>query len=260
MKTLKICLFCICIILMVSCKSTRSVTTNGEIDKNLTARQLIKENSRKDASFKTLQAKVKIDVIEDLRESSYTVQMRMEKDKTIWLSATLGLARALITPKSVKFYDKINNQYFDGDFELLSNLLGVDLDFEKVQSLLIGEPLFNLKEGKYAVSVNEASYILQPKEQDTLLELFLLFNPSHFKIDSQQLLQPIEKRFLQIDYLSYQEVDKEILPKHLKIIALEASDEFNVVMEYKSVSINKDVRFPFNIPSGFKEIILEDVK
>lgn len=245
---------------LVSCKSSRSVVASGKVDSKLSAKQLIKENDKRDAKFKTLQAKVKIEVIEDLKASSYTVNLRMEKDKTIWIGATLGLARAMITPDRVQFYDKINNQYFDGDYSLLSELLGIKLDFQQVQSLLIGEPLYNLKDQNYIISTNDNSYVLQPKRQSSLLELFLLFNPSHFKMDSQQLLQPSKRRFLQIDYLGYQDVDKEILPQNIKIIAVEDTEELNVVMEYRSVTINEDVRFPFRIPSGFKEIILSDAK
>ncbi|OUR98085.1 deoxyuridine 5'-triphosphate nucleotidohydrolase [Flavobacteriales bacterium 33_180_T64] len=258
MRILKISLVCVFVMLGVSCKSARSVVASGKVNSKLTAKQLIKENGKREANFKTLQAKVKIDIIQDLKESSYTVNLRMERDKTIWISATLGLARAMITPDRVRFYDKINNQYFDGNYKLLSDLLGVDLNFNKVQSLLIGEPLYNLKDDNYIISINENSYVLQPKNQSALLELFLLFNPSHFKMDSQQLLQPLKKRFLQIDYLGYQDVDKEVLPQDIKIIAVEDSEELNVIMEYKSVSVNGEVRFPFKIPSGFDEIILED--
>lgn len=260
MRILKIGLVCVVLALTTSCKSARSVVGSGAVDANMSTKQLIRENSRQDARFKTLQAKVKIDIIQDLRESSYTVNLRMERDKTIWISATLGLARAMITPSNVRFYDKINNQYFDGDYNLLSNLLGVDLNYDKVQSILIGEPLFNMKDDTYIISTNADSYILQPKNQDPLLELFLLFNPSHFKMDSQQLMQPLKKRFLQLDYLGYQEVEKDILPQNIKIIAVEDSEELNIIMEYKSVSINEDVRFPFRIPSGFEEIILDNAK
>lgn len=256
MRILKIGIVCFLVTMVISCKSARSIVANGEVDSKLTAKQLIRENGKQEAKFKTLQAKVKIDIIDGLKESSYSLNLRMEKDKTIWLSATLGLARAMITPDRVQFYDKINNQYFDGDYKLLSDLLGVELNFEKVQSLLIGESLFDLKEDTYVISNNEASYILQPKNQNALLELFLLFNPSHFKMDSQQLMQPLKKRFLQIDYTGYQEVNKEVLPQNIKIIAVEDSEELNVLMEYKSVSVNEEVRFPFRIPSGFEEIIL----
>ncbi|WP_040279651.1 DUF4292 domain-containing protein [Psychroserpens damuponensis] len=256
MRVLKCFIACSFLVLAMSCKSARSIVANGKVDAKLTAKQLIRENGKSESNFKTLQAKVKIDIIDGLKESSYTLNLRMEKDKTIWLNATLGLARAMITPDRVQFYDKINDQYFDGDYKLLSDLLGVELNFEKVQSLLIGESLFDLKADTYVISNNETSYILQPKNQNALLELFLLFNPSHFKMDSQQLLQPLKKRFLQIDYTGYQEVDKEVLPQNIKIIAVEDSEELNVIMEYKSVSVNEEVRFPFRIPSGFEEIIL----
>ena len=260
MKTFKLSIVVLLICLAASCKSARTVASSGEINSSLSAKQLIKENTRQDSKFKTLQARVKIDYTQDLQEQGYTVTLRMEKDKTIWISATLGLARAMITPDEVSFYDKINNQYFKGDYTLLSNLLGVELNFKKVQSLLLGESLFNLKDGKYIVDSTSKSYILQPKEQTALLELFLLLNPSHFKMDSQQLLQPLKKRFLQVDYLAYQDVDKEILPKDIKIIAVEDNDEVIIAMEYKSVSLNEDIRFPFKIPSGFKEIILDDAQ
>ena len=260
MKTLKLSVVVLLIGLASSCKSARTIANSGEINSSISAKQLIKENTRQEAKFKTLQARVKIDYTQDLQEQGYTVNLRIEKDKTIWINATLGLARAMITPDEVSFYDKINNQYFKGDYTLLSNLLGVELNFKKVQSLLLGESLFNLKEGKYIASTNEKSYILQPKEQTALLELFLLLNPSHFKMDSQQLLQPLKKRFLKVDYLAYQGVDKEILPKDIKIFAVENNEEVIIAMEYKSVSLNEEVRFPFKIPSGFKEIILDDAQ
>jgi len=247
-------------ILLVSCGPTRGVLSDGSISEKLTAKQLIKENSRRDAKFKTLQARVKIDIFQDGKEQGYSVTLRMEKDKTIWISATLGLARAKISPNQVQFYDKINNQYFDGDYSLLSNLLGINLNFDQVQSLLLGEPIFDLKKEVYNISNNEISYILAPETQNPLLELFLLFNPTHFKMDSQQLSQPQKMRFLELDYTNYQEIGEEILPQNMKIIAVEENEELNVELEYKSVSLNQDLRFPFKIPSRFEEIKIEDVK
>ena len=55
----------------------------------------------------------------------------MEKDKVIWLSAPLGIARMMITPDQVAFYNKRDNTYFDGDYSLLSDFVGFDLDFLK---------------------------------------------------------------------------------------------------------------------------------
>lgn len=241
----------------ISCRSAKSLTAVGNIKDNLPAKQLIKENLKQKADFKTLQAKVKIDYSQGDKSNGVSVNLRIEKDKVIWLSAPFNVAKVMITPDRVKYYNKLENEYFDGDYSLLSELLGIELDFNKVQNLLLGETLFSLKDGVYLTSSNEVSYILQPENQNKLYEIFYLLNPGHFKLDSQQLSQPLEKRFLEVDYKTYQLVKKQIFPEVMSIVALEKSDEVKIELEFKSMTINGDVRFPFEIPSDYKEIVLK---
>lgn len=252
--SLKIVSTLLILLLSFGCKTTKTVSSSGDLSSNLSAKQLIKNNAKSTASFKTLVAKVKIDYYRNDDSKSVTVSMRMEKDKTIWMSAPFSMAKVLITPKKVAFYNKLDNTYFDGDFKLLSDFVGTNLDFNKVQNLLLGEALFNLKNDDYIASTHENSYLLQPKKQQDLFEIFYLLNPSHFKMDSQQLTQPQENRHLQVDYKNYQEVNKQTLPQDIKIIALENSDETIINLEYKSIALNEDIRFPFRIPSGYTEI------
>ncbi len=238
------------------CKSTKTLKS-GDGNLKLSTKQLLKENAKTTATFKTLSSRVKIDIYEGEKTSGYTVNLRMEKDQKILLMSTpISVVKALITPEKVSFYNKLDNTYFEGDFKYLSELLGTELDFQKVQNLLLGEALFSLKENTFNVSVNEKEYVLQPKKQNTLFELFYLINPSHFKITSQQISQVKEQRHLQIDYKTYQQVDKQILPERIKVIALEGVEEMIIEMEFKGVSLNEDLRFPFKIPSGLKEIKL----
>ena len=61
----------------------------------------------------------------------------------------------------------------------------------------------------------------------------------------------------QIDYKNYQEVEKQILPQSIRVIAVEAEDETIIDMELKGVTLNEDLRFPFKIPSGFEEIVIK---
>ncbi|WP_138432474.1 DUF4292 domain-containing protein [Winogradskyella algicola] len=245
------------LLFVTNCKSTKSIVASGEASDKLSAKQVIKQHLKSDADFKTLQGKVKIDITQNQKENGSTFNLRIEKDKVIWLSAKLGLARMMITPEKVRFYNKLDNEYFDGDYKLLSDFVGVDLDFNKVQNILLGQAIFDLKEEPHKVSVNENSYALQPKDQSALLELFYLINPSHFKMDSLQLFQQLKKRILQVDYTTYQEVKNQILPKDIRIIAVEDSDEVAITMEFKSLTLNEDVRFPFKIPAGYKEIVIK---
>jgi outer membrane biogenesis lipoprotein LolB len=244
-------------LLIIGCKSARSVIASGEASDKLSAKQVIKQHQKSDANFKTLQAKVRIDIIEGDKLQGVTLNFRMEKDKTIWLSAPLGLARMMITPEKVRFYNKQDNEYFDGNYQLLSDIVGIELDFHKVQNILLGQAIFSLQEQPHKVQVSGNSYALQPKVQNAFFELFYLINPSHFKMDSLQLFQQLKKRILQIDYASYQNVDKQVLPQNIDIIAVEDRDEVKIALEFKSVSLNQELRFPFRIPSGYKEIQLK---
>ena len=111
----KIAVTCIAMLLMVNCKSAKSVIASGEASSKLSAKQVIKQHQKSDTDFETLQGKVRIDITQNQKQQGSTFNLRIEKDKVIWLSAKLGLARMMITPDKVRFYSKLDNEYFDGD-------------------------------------------------------------------------------------------------------------------------------------------------
>lgn len=255
MNNIKYTLAILSLCFVFNCKSSKTIG-GGVANLNLSTKQLIKEYTKQAANFKTLQAKLKISFTQNDNSQTHTVSFRAKKDEVIWMSATFSVVKALITPDKVSFYNKLDNTYFDGDYKYLSNLLGTEIDFNKVQNLLYGETLFSLKESDYKATVNEEAYILQPKNQRNLFEIFFLLDPVMFKVKSQQISQPKEFRHLQIDYLNYQEVNKQLLPERIKVIAVEGNNEAIIELEFKGVTLNEDLSFPFKIPSGFKEIEL----
>ncbi|WP_179349459.1 DUF4292 domain-containing protein [Winogradskyella pacifica] len=254
----KVTIATILLVLAFSCNSAKSVIESGVASDKLSAKQVIKQHKKNDADFKTLKARVKIDITQNNKSQGAGFTLRIEKDKVIWLSESiLGMARMMITPDKVRFYNKLDNEFFDGDYKLLSDVVGIDLDFMKVQNILLGQAINDLNDEPHQVFVNNNSYAVSPKDQNALIELFYLINPSHFKMDSLQMQQILEKRMLQVDYASYQEVKKQIIPENISIIAVEGADQIAITMEFKSVSLDDEVRFPFNIPSGYKEIVIK---
>ncbi|PKQ45811.1 DUF4292 domain-containing protein [Confluentibacter flavum] len=243
-------------VFFTSCKSTKRIAS-GEANLDLSAKQLIKANAKQSPEFKTLQARLKISYSSEDDEQTHSVTFRLKKDEVIWINSAFSVIRAMITPEKVSFYNKLDNTFFEGDYKYLSDLLGTELDFEKVQNLLLGETIFSLNDDDYSVSIIDDLYVLQPKKQQKLFEIFYILSPLHFKVKSQQISQPSDFRHLQIDYLTYQEVNKQPFPENIKIIAVEANKEMIATLEFKSVSLNEDLRFPFSIPSGFDEIKLK---
>ena len=255
-KTPLITIVLLVIVFVESCNSTKRLVSDGA-DLSLSTKQLLKAYEKQELNFKTLQSKLKISYSDGNIEQTNTVTFRMKKDEVIWINSAFSIVRAMITPNKVSFYNKLDNTYFEGNYQYLSDLLGTELNFKMVQNLLLGKALFELNDSNYNASVIDGDYVLQPKKQKELFEIFFVLSPRLFKIKSQQISQPNEFKLLQIDYLAYQEENKQALPEQVKIIAVEANEEMIAELEFKSVSLNQDLRFPFKIPSGFDEIKLK---
>ncbi len=243
------------IIFMVSCKSTK-VISGGTVDAKLSSKSVIKAHYQNEAGFKTLAGRVKISYSDGETSQNVSVSLRMEKDKAIWMSAPLGIVKAYITPDRVSFYNKLENEYFDGDFSYLSDLLGTEVDFSILQNLLTGQAIIDLRQGKYDIGISNESYRLTSKEQDVLYKTLFQVEPKNFKMALQQLSQPLEKRVLEIAYKNYQSLDNEILPNEIMVKAITKDSENNIDLEFKNLELNGTVNFPYSIPKGFNEIEL----
>lgn len=243
------------IVFVTSCKSTK-VVAEGEINAKLTSKTVVKLHYENENSFKTLAGKVRIHYADGESSQNVSVSLRMEKDKAIWLSAPLGIVKAYITPERVSFYNKLENEYFDGDFSYLSDLLGTQVDFSILQNLFMGQAILDLRTEKYNLDVVDGAYRLTPKITGKLYKALFKVEPKNYKMALQQLSQPLEKRVLKIVYEDYQNIDNEIVPNIIKIEALAKDSKNNIELEFRHVVLNEAVNFPYTIPKGFKKIEL----
>ncbi|WP_245896851.1 DUF4292 domain-containing protein [Kordia periserrulae] len=241
------------LLFIVGCKSSQTLVSSGEVA-NLSAKNIIKNHYRNAVNFNTIRGKLKVDFDNGKEQDNFTLNLRMEKDKNIWISAKLGVVKILITPKKVSFYNKLDNTYFEGDFAIISKFLGTQLDFDKIQNLLVGEALFNLKNERFNSQIVDKTYALTPKRDIELFKRLFFLDAFHFKVKKQQLAQEEENRLLTIEYPAYQEITGQPFPQNLEIKAKETEKTTTIAVEYKKVTFNENVRFPFKIPSGYREI------
>ena len=250
--------FILFVLVLSSCK-TKSVVA-GSATKPMSANKVI--NNHYDNSFnkETLSAKMKVKYRGKNDLPGVTASMRLKKDETIWISLSkLGfpVGKALITKDKVRYYEKINKTYFEGDFALLSQWLGTELDYQKVQNLLLGQAILDLKNGKHEVAQKESHYEIKPKEANRLFDILYLMDPQNFKLIRQQVTQPEERKTLSVNYNKYEQIDGEYFPKDMHIMATDEKYTTSINVEYRTVEFNKSLRFPFSIPNGYKEIELK---
>ena len=244
-------------LLFLGCKSTKTLQSSQTLDSKMSVKQIIKNYTKSQSEFNTLQGRLKVEYIQGDRSETHTVTLRMEYGNTIWINAFLNMVRVKITPDRVRFYNKLDNTYFDGDYALISDFLGADLKFENLQNLLLGEAIFDIKPKKFKKSTHPNSYMLTPKQPNVLFDLLYLINPTYFKLDAQQVSQTVGQNVLNILYRSYQKVEGLTLPENMAITATNTNEQTRLNLNIKSVSLDQPLRFPFNIPKGFKAIELK---
>lgn len=252
-KSLLLALF---IVLLGSCKGTKNVTGNAE---DLAIKNIVKSHDAASPDFNTLAARIYVVYEDEKKQQSITVSLRMEKDKIIWMKASLigiTLAKAKITPERVSYYETVGGTYFDGDFSLLSSWLGTQIDFKKAQAILLGQSIFPIENGNYTSEVVADKYKLQPKTQPFNFIHSLLMHSSNFKIDSETLSQPNEGRILTIRYDDYQTIEGGLYPSEIHVTASEKDSTTKIDLTYRKIEPNVSINFPFTIPDGYSEMKL----
>ena len=254
-------LFLLCFVsslALVSCKS-KAALLEGTASNLLTADKVIENHYNNKTEFSTLYIKANAKYSDDKQSQSVTAEIKIKKNEKILVSIRflgITMAKALITPTEVKYYDKINNDYFEGDYSGLSKWLGTDLDFDKVQNLLLGKAFDDLHQSNFTVSIMNKMYKLKDNSDANNNKSFF-FESDNFLLKQQEINQPDSQRALQIVYPEYKKYEEMILPLAIIIAAFHKDNKTNIEIEYKNVSFNETLTFPYSVPEGFERIFIE---
>ena len=244
--------YLIIIVLLYGCAPGKNLTsTVGEIPEMRT-KQILKKHIKQHAKFNTLQCKLKVELFQNSKAQSNTVTLRMDRGKTIWINAFLNLIRIKITPDRVQMYNKIDKTYFDGDFSLIKQLLGIDLDFSNLENLLLGDTFFKHNSSSLNQVKDNTGYTLKPYKLDPTLDVLYRINPFYFKMKTQEISHLKEEIYLKVNYDDFQEINQQLIPSKMAITINEKQNNTFIKLNLKSVSLNQSIRFPFKLPKGYK--------
>lgn len=244
------------VIFITSCGSRRDAV----VIEDAATSKVIAMHYSNEANFSTLSSRMRLKYQDEDRSQSVTVSFRMQKDSTIWMSAQLlgfPLAKALITRDRVSYFERINKTYFDGDYSLLSQWLGTPLDYDKVQNLILGQTIYDLRDDRYELSESSRGYQLVPVNGSDLIKKMFLLDPQTYKTTAQQLSQERENRNVTVTYPRYQRIGNQQLPEDIRIVANQAGSGTQIEISMRSVVFDDSVSFPFEIPSGYDEIVIQ---
>ena len=257
------------IVIIASCKTNRSIIK--EPLKEYGAEYLFNKLKENELSFQWLSAKYKLDLLIEKKKTSFNGQLRMRKDSAIWisLSPALGIemARILISEDSIKFINRINKTYFVGDYPSINRMLGTNIDFDVIQSLLIGNDLTYYDDGKFRASYDSKEYHLvtagrsklkkhvkNEEDESRIYIQNIYLNPETFKITAMKIKE-VKKESIKLDavYSNFELVLDQLFP-HYVTYDISADSPILTEVSYSKVKIDETQRFPFNISSKYSPI------
>jgi hypothetical protein len=251
---------------------------NCKINKHL-PRQLINDMRKSEFHFEWFSGKLDCEASDDSSKVNFDVTVRIRRDSVIWMmisepSLGIPVARVLITKDSVKFIQKLpQEKCFKGDFILLSNLLQNEVDYDMIQSLLIGNSAsFYEEDEKLNSSVNKAecNYILSTIRKRKLNKVLnnpqtppsdplqtITLDPVSFKI-MKILFIDAQNRTFTANYSEFSPEDSLMFPHKALFFARGAQKSARLDVTYKKVKLNQPLEFPFNFPDDCQPILIQE--
>jgi hypothetical protein len=250
------------LMILVSCKTKQAVVTIApEVPqtKEISAEDVIANHYNNKTNFSSVYIKSNVRFSDEKQTQNVTAEIKIKKDEQILISVRflgITMAKALITPSSVSYYEKMNGTYFEGDFSGLTQWLGTDLDFSKIQNMLLGQAFDNLQQGKYALAKVDQGYELTDLQAGNTLKSFIL-DQENFRIQGQAIAQPEQDRMLAVSYSDRSSFNEGNLPMQILIHTFQGKGKTEISFNYRTITFNESLSFPYSIPNGYKRIIIK---
>lgn len=235
---------------VVAC-TPKTIATETEYEAE-SANATIKDWKTTVLDYSTFEGVARTSYSDGKKSLNFKTTFRIQKDETIWVSASLlgfEAARALITPDSVKVINRIEREYYVEPIERISEIANLPINFETFQNLLVGDILM--------YNPQSSSVIQQPNQivissQSNQLVNEILFAKQPFSLIQQQLNNKENGQQMQIIYGDTQSLNNSDFAYERSIVATDNEDEVNVSLNFTKVSVNEELSFPFSINERYE--------
>jgi hypothetical protein len=239
----------------VDTSATTVVKKADAVDSSKLTVNIYKRVLQNKIEYTTLSAKVRVEYSGKEGGDEATAFIRMEKDKTIWLSlrGALGIEgfRVLITPDSVKVMNLLKKQVQYRTTSYLQEISQLPFDFRTLQDLIVGNPVF--------IDPNVVSYRVSPNDELLILMIGKFFkhlvtlDNKDFKVIHSKLddVDVQRNRTCDISFDDYESSGKFLFSKKRRISVAEKS-KLDINLDFKQYSFNQPQTFPFSIPKNYK--------
>ncbi len=258
--------FLIISLALVACRSTRKLPEGSPAPIKL--RALLTAVEERENSFDNLRLRYHGSYDDGSSSQDFKLEVRIAHDSLIWVDLAdplLGIkvARAIITPDSVAFVNRLQREYLRGNVSKLQQKFKIDLGFQELQALLSANTIFET-ESDFELYYRPGAYVLSDfnlDEQDDPAQYSgrsrfrqIYLDPQNLKPSQQMQNEPTLGKRYQLSYKHFDQQEGLLYPETIILDFLNQSSG-KLELELRSLSANdSNLNYPFNIPSGYAEM------
>lgn len=259
----------ILVLFIFSCKTQKEANKvkNRASKSELLAEKMLDSIQNNSIEFKTLLAKFDAVMKTPKGEMATKATLKIMKDSMIIVSVTpllgIELMRTRITKTELVVLNRINKTYYLEGMENINKLFGVNLTYNHIESILLNK-IFTYPD---SLQINsDYTYYEKPKDSvvfsaftykgkaDSLnYHHTVWLDNSDKKYSSFTVNLPKTKRYLEVNYKNFKQVENFSYPFLVEITTKDKDYESKLTINTLKVELNKDLNFAFSISKRYKK-------
>lgn len=237
-----------------SCKTIKKITNRNteEFSASVLRQQLIGHQVKAD----WLEGKAKIGFEGLGQKVGATASIKLRKDSLLWMNVKkLGfeVARVQVTRDSVYMINRLSNQYLVKDLDYLEKQYNLPADFNTLQALILGNPIFFVKRNMQAENTADAHHLFA--EENGKSNHFWMM-PEKFSLTKMSFEDNSANRSLGLLLQEYTETPDNQNFSYLRNIDLNSREtgQVNIEIAFSKVVLNEPTAFRFEIPKRYTRV------
>lgn len=259
--------------LVYSCGNNKGVTkqvTKKINDKEL--REKLFELQKTDYDF--FYTKMNVNYKNSKKEQSFKMSVKMKVDSAF--SGTISyanfiVATYLVDKDSLKSTNKQEKCFFTEDLSYISSMIGVELEYDFFQDLLLGKPIkidektkfkqIKDKQKQYYILSSHSKHKFKKIEADKInldhqkndnIYMQYYFTPDSLNLVKMHVEIPSDSVSININYVESKLVDGVKVPELTTMTIVHPKDSIVVQLNYSKVRLNQRKTIKFSVPSSYE--------
>ncbi len=261
-KNIKIIISVLLLFSFFSCNLFKKNIKNKENTDKKEIAEIQKKISDNNLQFKTFTATFSGSYKDNKQQLPLKGIMKIKKDSVIWLTIRpflgIEIARILLTTDSIKYIDKIKNQYFEENYNYLNKKFGFNISYKLIEALFTNKLVTYPAEEKlinYELEINETNFILRnEKNENGKIFIHILSGNKKYKLIENRLFLKDKSKSISVYYKNFKTINEKQFPSEINIDTKNKQQLSKTIINLKNIKIDNNLNIKFAVPKNYKRI------